>query len=197
MKVLSSLIITSSFGFLTLTSAFFTATASSGTRKELKTKLLDLANSTKRGLIATPEQKEEILALFEKLEKLNPIQAPLASAKVNGDWSLDYSTSDSIIGKGGFPRVGPIVQKIDTNNLVAENSEIVSYFGVKVPRKVTAELTPENKQFTNVRFRKFTVGPVSFEAPESFRGSLDITYLDDELRLTRGDKGNIFVLTRM
>uniref|UniRef100_A0A6S9BVI7 Plastid lipid-associated protein/fibrillin conserved domain-containing protein n=1 Tax=Ditylum brightwellii TaxID=49249 RepID=A0A6S9BVI7_9STRA len=166
-------------------------------RNELKTKLLDLASETKRGINQTPEQREEIRQLFEDLERLNPTKGPLASDKVNGDWSLDYSTSESIIGKGGFPRIGPIVQKIDTKSLSAENSEVVSYFGVKVPRKITAELKPENNQFTNVQFKRFVLGPIEFDAPEKFKGSLDVTYLDDELRLTRGDKGNIFVLTRL
>ena len=166
-------------------------------RTELKTRLLNLATETKRGVEQTEEQREEISKLFEELERLNPTKSPLASDKVNGNWSLDYSTSESIIGKGGFPRVGPIVQMIDTKSLSAENSEVVSYFGVKVPRKITAELAPENKQFTNVQFKRFMIGPIGFDAPEKFKGALDITYLDDEVRLTRGDKGNIFVLTRM
>jgi hypothetical protein len=62
---------------------------------------------------------------------------------------------------------------------------------------VTAELSPVNGKLTDVKFKRFTLGPIGFDAPDSFRGSLDITYLDDEVRLTRGDKGNIFVLTRM
>jgi hypothetical protein len=197
MKIVSSFFL-SGLIFPTIASAFFVVPGfQTGTRNELKTKILVLAQETKRGVTATPKQNEEMLDLFEKLERLNPTKGPLSSPKVNGDWSLDYSTSDSIIGKGGFPRVGAIVQNIDTNNLSAENSEVVSYFGLKVPRKITAELTPENKQFTNVKFRKFSIGPISFDAPDSFRGALDITYLDDEVRLTRGDKGNIFVLTRM
>ncbi|KAL7470585.1 hypothetical protein ACHAXS_010831 [Conticribra weissflogii] len=177
------------------TSAFFVAPNKA--RAELKTKILDLASETKRGLTATPDQKQEMLQLFEKLEKLNPTKNPLKSPKVNGDWSLDYTTSDSILGKGGFPRIGPIVQNINTGDLTAQNSEVVSYFGIPVSRKVTAALTPKNSQFTDVKFKRFTLGPIGFDAPESFRGALDITYLDDEVRLTRGDKGNIFVLTKM
>ena len=88
---------------------------------------------------------------------------------------------------------------IDTNTLsAATNFEVVTYFGVKVPRKVTASLEPEDGKFTNVKLLKFILGPVAFDAPDSFRGALDITYLDDELSLTRGNKGNIlFVLTRI
>lgn len=136
--------------------------------------------------------------LFEQLEKLNPTSNPLTKPTVNGDWSLDYTTSDSILGKGGFPRVGPIIQNIDTTTLSAKNSEVVKYFYLfDVPRSVTAELSPVSSKLTDVKFKRFTLGPVGFDAPESFRGSLDITYLDEEVRLTRGDKGNIFVLTRM
>jgi hypothetical protein len=180
---------------VTPTYAFFTSP--NKVRAELKTKILTLADETNRGLTASPDQKEEMQTLFADLEKLNPTKGPLKSPKVNGDWSLDYTTSDSILGKGGFPRVGPIVQNINTENLTAENSEVVSYFGIKVPRSINAELSPENNQFTNVKFKRFNLGPIGFDAPDSFRGSLDITYLDDEVRLTRGDKGNIFVLTRM
>lgn len=167
-------------------------------RTKLKNEILDLARDTKRGLTESTEQMEKMKGLFEKLEKLNPTPNPLKTTLVNGDWSLEYTTSDSILGRGGAPRVGPIVQMIDTTTLSAQNSETVKYFGVfSVPRKVTAELRPVNNQLTDVQFKRFSIGPVAFNAPESFKGSLDVTYLDDELRLSRGDKGNIFVLTRM
>lgn len=171
-------------------------------RSTLKREILDLASATKRGLTATDEQKQVMEKLFTQLEALNPTRNPLIVNKnkpsINGDWSLDYTTSDSILGKGGFPRVGPIIQNIDTTSLSAKNSEIVRYFYcIDVPRSVSAELSPVNGQLTYVKFKKFKVGPLGFDAPDSFRGSLDITYLDDEMRLTRGDKGNIFVLTRL
>lgn len=167
-------------------------------RSRLKSDLLELCTDTKRGLTETPEQRRKIATLFEQLERTNPTKKPLKSDKVNGVWSLQYTTSDSILGRNGAPRVGPILQKIDTKNLRAENTEVVRYLNVfDVPRKVTANLDPQSDKLTNVKFDRFSVGPVGFDAPESFRGFLDITYLDDELRLTRGDKGNIFVLTRM
>ena len=124
-------------------------------RSQLKTEILQLAQTTKRGLTATEEDKDRMDELFRKLEKSNPTQKPLKNSLVNGVWSLEYTTSDSIVGKGDFPKIGPILQTIDTNNLCAENSEVVSYFGVKVPRKVTAELIPRNDQLTDVQFKQF------------------------------------------
>lgn len=192
--MISRPLLTGSLCLSVATSAFFT---DGTTRNNLKRNLLDLASETKRGIEASQDQRNEIKDLFEKLERLNPTKNPLKTDKVDGNWSLDYSTSDSIIGKGGFPRIGAIVQTIDLTTSSAENSEVVSYFGIKVPRKVTAALTPQTNRLTNVQFKRFSLGPVGFDAPDSFRGFLDITYVDDEVRLTRGDKGNIFVLTRM
>jgi hypothetical protein len=178
-------------------SAFFlTVPGAKKTRELLKTELLDLAVETKRGLTASSEQQDKILRLFERLEKLNPTKKTLKSDLVNGVWDLQYTTSDSILGRGGFPRVGPILQTINTRELTAENSEVVNYFGVKVPRRISAALTPKTDQFTEVQFKRFQIGPIAFNAPESFKGALDITYVDDSLRLSRGDKGNIFVLTK-
>jgi len=165
-------------------------------RDKLKTDLLKLCEETNRGLTATVDQKSEINELFAKLEKLNPTKKSMRSDLVNGIWSMEYTTSDSILGKGGFPRVGPILQTIDTATLTAENSEVVNYFGVEVPRKVNSELSPQSDTLVNVQFKKFSLGPISFDAPERLRGYLDITYLDKDLRLSRGDKGNIFILTR-
>lgn len=85
---------------------------------------------------------------------------------------------------------------LDSKALTAANKEVVNYFGFKINRKVTAALTPISKSKVAVQFKKFTIGPVSFNAPSSFKGMLDVTYLDEELRLSRGDKGNLFVLTR-
>lgn len=107
---------------------------------------------------------------------------------------MKYTTSDAILGRGSQKRVGPILQMIDAINLKAYNSECVDYGLLKVNRKVTADLSPMNKRKVAVQFKKFSIGPLSFNAPNSFKGELDITYVDDDMRLSRGDKGNIFVL---
>ena len=36
---------------------------------------------------------------------------------------------------------------------------------------------------------------IPVKAPPSAAGELDITYLDDSLRISRGDKGTLFILT--
>lgn len=163
----------------------------------LKSDILNLARKVNRGFTETPADKETMLSLFEQLEKKNKYKDSLKSSLINAVWNLEYTTSDSILGRGGSPRVGPILQTIDGTNLSAKNTETVNYFGVlKVPRSVTATLVPLTGSKVAVQFKKFMLGPIGFNAPESFKGELDITYIDEDLRLSRGDKGNIFVLTR-
>lgn len=66
-----------------------------------------------------------------------------------------------------------------------------------VRRQVIAELTPTSSSAADVRFQEFTVGPLKVKASEKFKGAIDITYyVDDEVRITRGNEGNLFVLVR-
>lgn len=62
-----------------------------------------------------------------------------------------------------------------------------------------AELTPVSRSVVAVRFLQFSVfrGLIKFNAPDTARGSLDTTFLDEELRVSRGDKGNLFILERV
>ena len=49
-----------------------------------------------------------------------------------------------------------------------------------------------------VRFRVFTLfGLLPIPAPDSATGILQVTYLDEDLRLSRGDRGNLFVLRKV
>ncbi|XP_026455142.1 probable plastid-lipid-associated protein 4, chloroplastic isoform X2 [Papaver somniferum] len=81
-------------------------------------------------------------------------------------------------------------QAINADILRAQNMESWPFFN-----QVTADLTPLNSRKVAVQFDQFKIlGLIPVKAPGRARGELEITYLDEELRVSRGDKGNLFIL---
>ncbi|KAL8264822.1 hypothetical protein R6Q59_022952 [Mikania micrantha] len=62
--------------------------------------------------------------------------------------------------------------------------------------QATANLVPLNAKQVAVKFDAFKVlGLIPIRARGSGRGQLEITYLDEELRISRGNEGNLFILS--
>jgi hypothetical protein len=147
-----------------------------------------------RGVKAGEEDKARVERLAASLERENPTKDVLGDA-LSAKWKLEYTTSASILGTSRpalLRPFGDIFQTIDAGKLTARNQETVPFFNA-----VEAELTPTNKNTVAVQFKTFyLLGLIPVQAPASARGSLSITYLDEDLRVSRGDKGNLFVLSR-
>jgi len=63
-----------------------------------------------------------------------------------------------------------------------------------IPEAIEASITPDGAQRVNVQFDKLQIGPFKFGF--NSKNFLDITYLDDTLRISRGGYGNVFILVR-
>ncbi|XP_043707149.1 probable plastid-lipid-associated protein 4, chloroplastic isoform X3 [Telopea speciosissima] len=136
--------------------------------KTLKDELLETIAPLDRGANASPEDQQEVDQIARQLEVVNPTKEPLKSDLLNGKWELIYTTSRSILQteRPKFLRSSVNYQAINVDTLRAQNMESWPFFN-QIPIKA-----PERARF----------------------GELEITYLDDELRISRGDKGNLFIL---
>ncbi|KAL0051262.1 hypothetical protein WJX82_004403 [Trebouxia sp. C0006] len=129
-----------------------------------KEELLAAIQPLQRGVSATEDDQKDVEQLIKKLEK---------------------SKRPAVLRPNG-----PIFQYIDAPNGKARNQESWPFFN-----SVAADLSPETNSRVGVQFTQFKIfGLLPITAPESAKGKLDTTFVDEELRISRGDKGNLFVL---
>ena len=80
----------------------------------------------------------------------------------------------------------PPEQLIDIDNGRAVNAENVLGFRYGIE----AEITPAARNKVKVQLKKFNLGPIAFDVPNNLNAELSVTYLDEDMRIGRGDKGN-------
>ncbi|XP_078444330.1 putative plastid-lipid-associated protein 4, chloroplastic [Wolffia australiana] len=161
--------------------------------EEIKKELLEAIAPLDRGAEASDEDKDRIDQIARRLEAVNSVKEPFKTKLLDGKWELIYTTSQSILATKR-PKIlrpnGKIYQSINVDTLRAQNMETWPYFN-----QVTADLVPLNVRRVAVKFDTFKIlGLIPIKAPGRARGELEITYVDEELRVSRGDKGNLFVL---
>jgi len=190
-----------------------------------KAKLLEAIASNNRGLLATEIEKQAILSAIAQLEDRNPTPRPLeASSLLDGDWRLLYTTSRGILGIDQVPllKLGQVYQSIRTAKSTIYN--VAEVYGIPYLEglvSVAAHFTPVSERRVAVKFERSILGLKrligyqsvadfiqQIEAGQKFaaidfnienreqQGWLDITYLDEDLRIGRGNEGNVFVLTK-
>lgn len=191
-----------------------------------KTKLLKAIAGFNRGLSAQPSDKQLILDAIDHLEDENPTPRPTeASELLAGDWRLIYTTSKSLLFIDIPPlvRLGQIYQCLrpETSKLynIAEVSGLPGLDGLIC---VSAQFSPVSEIRVDVKFQRWIIGLKNLldyqsaeelvekiesgnslsalDLPIDERNQdnwLDITYLDEDLRIGRGHRGNLFVLTKV
>eukprot|EP00871_Galdieria_phlegrea_P001714 jgi/Galph1/2543/GphlegSOOS_G1218.1 len=133
------------------------------------------------------------------LELMNPTPCTVDSADLEGKWRLIYTDSENILGVNRpkiFQPVGTIYQEIFLSSQQVRNSETVNILGIPVTNSVTATFTKSPPKRIFVQFQKFRFGPIQFPAPSIARGFLDTTFLDQRMRISRGNRKSVFVLVK-
>lgn len=168
---------------------------------------------------------DELEVLAASLENLSSFPDPLtyASQLLDGAWLLEYSTAREIKSLRNLPLgflVGKIYQVIDVETASFENkawvehkSRLLSgYVRVTATFKPATEDEKLSKRKINVNFQQRFIGitkilgiktklldPVKVVEAKNPQGripSLEISYVDDTMRIGRGGDGSLFILTR-
>ncbi|MEM1172661.1 MAG: PAP/fibrillin family protein [Cyanobacteria bacterium P01_H01_bin.35] len=191
-----------------------------------KSKLIEILTGKNRGLLATKNDRQEILAAIAQLEDYNPNLRPFeAKELLNGNWRLLYTSSQELLRIDNFPflKLGDIYQCIRVEDTAIYN--IAEVYGLPFLEgivSVVAEFEVVSEKRVNVKFNRSILGLqslIAYQSPNSLiaeiesgkkftavdfdiqnreqKGWLDITYLDEDLRIGRGNKGSIFVLIKV
>ena len=191
-----------------------------------KAALLEAIAGRNRGLLSDEAENTEILEAVAQLEAQAPIAKPLEAAEIlSGAWRLLYTTSDELLGINRFPlySLGQIYQCINAADAKIYNiAEINGLPGLGGLVSVAATFEPSSDKRVQVKFNRAVFGLqrfVGYQTPNQFiqqlettqrflavdisitrreqKGWLEVTYLDDSLRIGRGNQGSVFVLTKV
>jgi hypothetical protein len=190
-----------------------------------KSELLNAIVKTNRGLLTTATERQAIQAAIASLEDQTPYPRPLEVPNLlEGNWRLLYTTSQELLGIGKIPflTLGEIYQWINFKTAKIYNiAEVQSLPFLEGVVSVVATITPSSEKRVQVQFERSVIGLqriVGYQSPQQWveqltiqprtraidftissqrqPGWVDITYLDQDLRIGRGNEGNLFVLAR-
>jgi hypothetical protein len=190
-----------------------------------KSELLEAIAGKNRGLLSTEQDKQAILMAIAQLEDRNPTPRPIeAGDLLDGNWRLLYTTSKGLLNIDQLPllKLGQIYQSIRFKTQSVYNiAEIYGLPYLEGIVSVVAKFEPVSERRVQVKFERSIVGLqrlISYQSPTDFiqqieakkkftafdtkidssrqQGWLDITYLDTDMRIGRGNEGSVFVLSK-
>ncbi len=191
-----------------------------------KANLINAIAPVNRGLQMSENQRKTIFSAVAYLEELNPNSSPNNTPELlDGNWLLLFTTSQELLGIDRFPlyKLGNIYQclRIAEGKIfnVAEIKGLPMLSGIV---SVCANFTVVSEQRVKVNFERLVAGSqtlLGYQDVNSFidtlrspkklfaidfqikredqKGWLETTYLDQDLRIGRGNEGNLFVLRRI
>jgi PAP_fibrillin len=190
-----------------------------------KAELLELIAGRNRGLLDNEIERVKVLSLIEQLEDYTPNPEPIKEKDLlEGNWRLLYTTSKGLLGLDRVPlfQLGQIYQCLRiSKNRVYNIAEIVGVPFLEGLMAVTATFEIVSSRRVNVKFDRYIIGlqrlfnyrsankfieeietgkkflPLDFSLDnQNQKAWLDVTYLDSDLRISRGNEGSVFVLSK-
>ncbi|NP_001338050.1 Probable plastid-lipid-associated protein 8, chloroplastic isoform 2 [Zea mays] len=170
---------------------------------ELVDSILSKVKGTDRGVLLPKDGHQEVAEVALQLGKYcidDPVKSPL----IFGEWEVVYCSVPT--SPGGLYRtpLGRLVFKTDEMVQAVEAPDVVrnkvsfSVFGLEGAVSLKGKLNVLDSKWIQVVFEapELKVGSLGFQYGGESEVKLEITYVDEKIRLGRGSRGSLFVFLR-
>ncbi|KAJ4963791.1 hypothetical protein NE237_023730 [Protea cynaroides] len=171
---------------------------------DLVASILSKVTETDRGILLPKEGHIEVAEVAQQLKEYcvdEPVKCPL----IFGEWDVVYCSRPTSPGGGFRSALGRLVFK--TNDMIQEveapdivlNKVSFSLFGFVDGRvSLKGKLKALDDKWIQVVFEppELKFGPLEFQYGGESEVQLEITYVDEKIRLGKGSRGSLFVFQR-
>ncbi|KAG9150521.1 hypothetical protein Leryth_010893 [Lithospermum erythrorhizon] len=170
---------------------------------DLVDSILSKVVQTDRGVELTSEEHGKVAELANELRQFcvdEPVKCPL----IFGEWDVMYSSNPTSPGGGyrsGFGRLlfktKEMIQAVEAPDTV-RNKVSFSLLGLEGEVSLKGKLIPLDEKWIQVVFEppELKIGALEFKYGGQSEVKLEITYVDDKIRLGKGSRGSVFVFKR-
>lgn len=171
---------------------------------DLVASILSKVTQTDGGVSLTREGHKEVAAVAQELQKYC-VDEPVKNPLIFGDWDVVYCSRPESPGGGYRSALGRLVFKTKEMVQVVESPDIVrnkvcfSVFGsIDGEVSLKGKLRVLDDKWIQVIFEapELKVGGLEFRYGGESEVKLQVTYVDEKIRLGLGSRGSLFVFQR-
>ncbi|XP_022857090.1 probable plastid-lipid-associated protein 8, chloroplastic [Olea europaea var. sylvestris] len=171
---------------------------------DLVASIVSKVMQTDRGVLLARDEHQKVAAMATELQKFcvdEPVKCPL----IFGEWDVLYCSNPTSPGGGYRSSIGRLFLKTNDMIQVVEAHDIVrnrvsfSILGLLEGEvSLKGKLTALDKKWIQVVFEppELKVGGLEFTYGGKSEVKLEITYIDEKIRLGKGSRGSLFVFQR-
>ncbi|KAJ7958668.1 Plastid-lipid associated protein PAP / fibrillin family protein [Quillaja saponaria] len=171
---------------------------------ELVPSILSKVTETDRGVLLKKEEHKEVDEMARELQKYcvsEPVKCPL----IFGDWDVVYCSRPTSPGGGYrsafgrlFFKTKEMIQVVEAPDIVRNKVSFSALGFLDGEVSLKGKLNALDGEWIQVVFEppELKVGSLDFRYGGESEVKLQITYLDDKIRLGKGSRGSLFVFQR-
>ncbi|KAJ6697645.1 hypothetical protein OIU79_011244 [Salix purpurea] len=171
---------------------------------DLVASILSKVTETDRGVLLTKEQQEEVTQVAQELQKYC-VAAPVKCPLIFGEWDVVYCSNPTSPGGGYrsalgrlFFRTREMIQAVEAPDTVRNKVSFSALGFLDGEVSLKGKLKALDDSWIQVIFEapQLKVGSLEFQYGGESEVKLQITYIDEKIRLGKGSRGSLFVFQR-